>query len=407
MRLILYTGKGGVGKTSVAAATALRSAQLGYRTIIFSTDPAHSLADSFDVPLAPEPVPIAKNLWGQEIDVLSELGKYWNVVQDWLTALMRWQGVDEVVADELAVLPGMDELVGLLYITRYHEQGEYDVVIVDCAPTGETLRLLSFPEMARWYMERIFPMERRAAKMVAPIVRPLFNIPIPDDNVFDSVQHLFSQIEKMKQILTDAENSSVRLVVNAEKMVVKESQRTFTYLNLYGYACDLVVCNRLIPDEVKDSYFSSWKDIQGKHLLFIEECFSPIPIFKAPLFEKEVVGLPMLREMANALFGSEDPTRVFSQGHPHEIETKDGYYVLHLSIPMTEKEDISVIQHGDELVVQAGHHRRNILLPRSLAGLSVGEAKFERDKLKITFQKTGKRRGKNLKTEGSHGRKDV
>ncbi|MBI4199851.1 MAG: ArsA family ATPase [Chloroflexi bacterium] len=386
MRIILYTGKGGVGKTSVAAATALRSADLGYKTIVVSTDVAHSLGDSFDLTLGGEPVPVADNLWGQEVDVLRELDVYWKTVRDWLSAVMRWQGADEVVADEVAILPGMVELVGLLYINRYADQAAYDVVIVDCAPTGETLRLLSFPEMARWYMRRLFPIERRVAAAVRPLVRGVMRVPLPGGDVFDTIQELFHQLEKMRSLLSDGALSSVRLVVNAEKMVVKETQRTFTYLNLYGYNTDLVVCNRLLPDAVGDGFFGSWKASQARYFQLIEESFASVPILRAPLLDREVVGLPTLRELAQGIFGDDDPTRVYHRGRSQEVAKEGSTYVLTLSLPFTTTDDISVTQNRDELIVQAASHRRNILLPASLAGLQVMEANKEGGTLKVRFR---------------------
>jgi len=388
MRIILYTGKGGVGKTVVAAATALRSAELGYKTIVFSTDAAHSLGDAFNMTLSEEPVAVVDNLWAQEIDVLKELDVHWDTVRNWLTALMRWQGVDEVVADELAVLPGMNELVGLLYICRYHDGGQYDVLIVDCAPTGETLRLLSFPETARWYMQRIFPLERRAFSVLNPLLKPILRMPLPDEKVFDSVEFLFKQIERMRDILTNPQISSVRLVVNPEKMVIKETQRTFTYINLYGYFTDVVTCNRLIPEEVNDPYFSYWKENQKEYYKLIEECFSPLPILRVPLMDREVVGLEMLRAMAQALYGDGDPTKHYFQGRPQEIEHVDGSYILKMFLPLVSKEEISVTQNGDELVIQAGHYRRNVLLPHALTGLPVIEAKLEGNELKLKFEES-------------------
>ena len=385
MRIMLYTGKGGVGKTSVAAATALRAADLGYKTVIVSTDTAHSLADCFDVPLGPEPVTIAPRLWGQEVDVLRELEIHWKTVRDWLVALMRWQGADDLVAEEVAILPGMEELVGLLYIAQYAEESDYDLLVVDCAPTGETLRLLSFPETARWYMKRLFPVERFLAQAVGPMARGVLGIPVPGADVFDAVEDLFHRLEKMRAILGDVENSSVRLVVNPERMVIKETQRTFTYLNLYGYRTDLVVCNRVLPDSVGDTFFDAWKVSQARHLQFINECFEPIPIFKAPLMDREVVGLDVLRELAGALFDTRDPAQLFYSGPVQELTKEGAEYSMKIPIPFTALEDISIIRNGAELVVQVGHHRRNIMLPNSLAGLPVTEAKKEREILNLSF----------------------
>lgn len=286
MRVLLYTGKGGVGKTTIAAATALRSAELGYRTIVLSTDAAHSLADSFDIPLSSEPMAIAPNLWGQETEIFKTIETYWSDIRDWMAALMAWRGMEEIIADEMAILPGMDELANLLYVTNYCYSGDYDVIIIDCAPTGDTLRLLGFPEHLHWWMERMFPIGRTATSLVRPFVRPFLDLPLPDDKVFRSAERLFDELVRMRALLTDPEKSSVRLVVNAEKMVIKEAQRTFTYLNLYGYVTDTVICNRLIPEEVADRYFDSWKESQARYYKVIEECFSPLPILTAPLMEQ-------------------------------------------------------------------------------------------------------------------------
>lgn len=385
MRVLLYTGKGGVGKTTVAAATAVKSAELGYRTVVLSTDAAHSLADAFDVPLSGEPKLIAPNLWGQETEMSRTLKTYWSDIQDWMAALMAWRGMEEIIADEMAIVPGMEELANLLYIVNYYYSGDYDVIIVDCAPTGETLRLLSFPEHLRWWMEKLFPIGRTATSVVRPFVRPFLNIPLPGDEVFQSAERLFEELVRMRALLTDPEKASVRIVVNPERMVIKEAQRTFTYLNLYGYTTDLIVCNRLIPEEVSDRYFDSWKESQTRHYQVIEECFAPLPILSVPLLEHEVVGMPMLRVMAQALYGDRDPAQLFYHGQAQDIEKEDGYYVLTLSLPFVTKSDVSLVRNGDELLVQVGSYRRNIILPRTLVGLVVEEAKFEDEGLRIRF----------------------
>ena len=400
MRIILYTGKGGVGKTSVAASTALRAADLGYRTLVMSTDVAHSLADSVDMKLEAEPTKIADNLWGQEIDVLKEMQTHWSIVQDWLAALMQWQGMDEVVAEEVAVLPGMEEMVGLLNITHHYDSGNFDTIIVDCAPTGETLRLLSFPEMARWYMRKLFPIERRVATALGPMARGLFNLPVPDPKVFDSIQDLFQGLERMRSILGDPEKSSVRLVVNPEKMVIRETQRTFTYLNLYGYYTDLIVCNRLIPDTVEDGFFKMWKDSQARYFHLIEEGFAPVPIRVSHLLDREVVGLEPLREMGLTLFGEDDPTSIFYEGSTQTVAREDDGHVMTVNLPFLGREDINLMQHGDELVIQAGQHRRNIVLPRILVDLPVSVARMEGSSLKLKFEdKSPRNRRGNAKTK--------
>ena len=385
MRIILYTGKGGVGKTSVAAATALRAARLGYKTLAMSTDAAHSLGDSFDRPLGGEIVPIVDNLWGQEIDVFRETEAHWGTLENYIKILMAWRGIDEVLAEEMAILPGMEELAGLVHLISYHQQAEYDVIVVDCAPTGETLRLLSFPDVTRWWLHRIFPIQRTAARIARPVLKRVTDLPFPEDEVFEALKDLFEKLDRMREILTDAATCSVRLVLNPEKMVIKESQRTFTYLNLYGYATDLIICNRLIPEDVTDAYFSNWKDSQERYYTLVEEAFSPLPILKAPLMEQEVVGMAMLERFADALYGDSDPTRVYFEGQRQDIRQEDGDYVLTLMLPFSRKEDIQLSQVGDELIVHVGNQKRNLILPRALAGLASEGAKLEGDRLTIRF----------------------
>ncbi len=391
MRVILYMGKGGVGKTSVAAATALRSARLGYRTIILSTDSAHSLADSFDLALGSELRPIVPNLWGQEPEISQSIDTRWGTIQRWMSALLAWRGMDEIVAGEMAILPGMEELANLLYIIDYYRNGEYDVIVVDCAPTGETLRFLAFPEVLHWWMDRMFPIGRRAASLVHPLVSRLTNIPMPDDKVFASIENLFSELDQIRTLLSNQDVTSVRLVVNPEKMVIKEAQRTFTYLNLYGYSTDLIICNRLIPDKVNDQYFNFWKKSQSEYYRVIEEGFAPLPVSTIPLLEREVVGIPMLEIMADALYGKDDPTKVFFRGQIQNFQKEDKHYTLTLPLPFIEKGDISLTRSGDELIVQVGNFKRNIIIPHALAGLTATEARFEGSKLRIQFyQQEGK-----------------
>ncbi|MDI6857509.1 MAG: ArsA family ATPase [Dehalococcoidia bacterium] len=385
MRIILYTGKGGVGKTSVAAATALRAAQLGYRTLALSTDAAHSLGDSFDRPIGAGIVPIADNLWGQELDVFRETEAHWGTLENYIKIVMAWRGVDEVLAEEMAILPGMEELAGLIQLTNYYHENEYDIIIVDCAPTAETLRLLSFPDVTRWWLHRIFPIQRTAARIARPVLKRVTDLPLPEDEVFDAVKNLFDKLDDMREVLSDGNTCSVRLVLNPEKMVIKETQRTYTYLNLYGYRTDLVVCNRLIPQEVVDDYFSEWKDAQEQYYGLVEEAFSPLPILRAPLMEQEVVGMKMLARFAEALYGDDDPTPIQFKGRAQDISQEDGDFVLRLKLPFAEKENIRLTRVADELIVHVGTQKRNIILPRALLALENTSAKLEGDELIIRF----------------------
>ncbi len=386
MRIILYTGKGGVGKTTIAAASALRSADMGRRTLVMSTDTAHSLSDSFDTPLSGEPTQLVPNLWGQETELTTTINKHWSTIWKWVSAILAWRGLGEMMADEMAVLPGMEELSNLLYIIDHAESGEYDTIMVDCAPTGETLRFLSFPEIFTWWMEKLFPIERQAVKLARPLLKSLLSMPVPDEEFFDSIQSLFPQLDSMRTLLTDPEKTSVRLVLNPEKMVIKETQRTFTYLNLYGYFTDLVICNRFIPESVTDHYFDYWKINQEQYYHTIEECFAPLPILTIPLMEQEVVGLDMLRSVADKLYGEHDPIEFFYRGKAQYIEKEDGSYILSFDLPYTSKEEISLMRSGDELIIRIGSYKRNIILPRTLVNLQAKRAKFENQKLVIRFE---------------------
>ncbi len=383
-RIIVYTGKGGVGKTSVAAATAALSAQRGYRTIVISTDIAHSLADSFDRPLGSEPVQIAPNLWGQESDVYYNVRKYWGTIQSYISSVFQWRGLDIVVAEEMTILPGMDELSSLLWIGEHYDKGDYDVIVVDAAPTGETLRLLSLPEAGEWWLEHIFPIQRQAMRIAGPVVRRVVGMPTPDDSVFKAGEELFTRLTHLHEILTDPYRSSVRLVLNLEKMVIKEAQRTFTYFHLFGYPTDLIVVNRVFPAD-EGGFLTRWKDAQARYLPVVQESFAPVPVKTVPMFEQEVVGLDMLYRLGDSLFGELDPTTFFYRGRPYHVERENGDFVLSLELPFTSKEQVKLNRNADELVVQVGSWRRNLILPRVLVGAQTRTAAFEGDTLKIHF----------------------
>ncbi len=393
MRILLYTGKGGVGKTSVSAATAVRCAELGYRTAVLSTDPAHSLGDSFDRHIGSQLIELAPNLWGQEIDLLTQMDQYWGKVQAYLNAVFMWQGMDSMVAEETAILPGMDELASLMQITALAESGTYDVIIIDAAPTGSTLQLLSFPDIARWYIEKIFPFQRKTIQLARPVMKRMTDMPLPGEDVFDSIAELVDYLERMSRLLSDSTKSSMRVVLNPEKMVVKEAQRAYTYLNLYGYSVDAVICNRVFPRTLTDGYFDTWKSTQAQNLQLVHECFQPLPIFEVPLFEQEVLGLPMLAHMAATVFGANpvrgghgDPTHRFYEGKPQDIFRRNGQYVLSLSLPLVARDEIELHRSVvDELVIRIGNWKRNVSLPTGLARLDISGAKYEEDRLNIFF----------------------
>jgi len=392
MRIILYTGKGGVGKTSISAATGVRSAELGYRTLILSTDTAHSLSDSFNKRIGKNHVKLIDRLYAQEIDVNNELVQNWGKIQDFVVKFLKKQGFEDFMAQEFSIFPGMEELFSLLVLQKYQEEASFDVAIIDCAPTGSTIRMLSFPDIIQWYMERFFHIERKIVKAVRPVAERIAKFPLPTDDVYSSVEELYLKVHEIKEILTGSESSTIRLVCNPEKMVIKESQRVYTYLNLFGFLVDGVVMNRIIPNEVRDSYFGQWKKSQKRYLEEANDSFQPIPIFHCSLFNREIVGVKLLAEMARDIFGEEDPTRVFFREKPMVIENRNGDYVLSLRLPFTEKKELDMWVKGDELILTIGNIKRNIFLPRSLSSLKVRGAKFEDDRLIVTFCRKERRR---------------
>jgi arsenite/tail-anchored protein-transporting ATPase len=387
LRTILYTGKGGVGKTSVAAATALKASLAGKKVLVMSTDPAHSLADVFDTTIGPDPREMAQGLWAQEIDHTSMIEDNWSEIQGYMTTLFEWQGADTLAAEELAMLPGMDELFGLLMVRRHNREGRYDALILDAAPTGETLKLLSLPDHMSWYVEKIFPIQRRAAKLVRPFASRARSLPpLPEDSVFAAGQRFYRAIASVEEILTDRESATVRLVLNAEKMVIAEARRAYTYLNLYDYGVDALVVNRLLPESVSDPYFARWHDAQARHMRTIEESFDPIPILTARLFDREMFGLEALGALAEDVFEDVEPLGVLFRGATHDIvKNGDGYDVV-FHLPLAQKRNVDLSKKGAELLVKVGNYRRNILLPDALARLPAAGASFEGGSLKVRLK---------------------
>jgi arsenite/tail-anchored protein-transporting ATPase len=386
VRTILYTGKGGVGKTSVAACTARSCAAAGMRTLVVSTDPAHSLSDSLGIELAGEPQPAGERLWGQEVDAQQEMERHWSGVQDWLGELFMERGLDRISAEELTVPPGMDELFSLLRLRSQHESGEWDAIIVDCAPTGETLRLLSFPDVARWWIEKVFPIERQILAAARPLARSLLDIPLPTQAVFADIQRLSQSLIAMNEILRDRERCTIRLVMNPDKMVIGEAMRTFTYLNLYGYLTDAVIVNRIFPAEVGE-YFAGWRQVQEEHLELVRSAFSPVPVLCAPYFREEVVGAEMLDRLARALFesGGHDPAAVLYDTLTQELQVSEDEARLRLALPFASKGDISLKKIGLELIVGVDGHKRTIILPSALASFQPRAATFADGALEVTF----------------------
>lgn len=389
MRVILMTGKGGVGKTSVAAATGMRCAELGYRTLVLSTDPAHSLADSFDLELGHEPIAVRSNLWGSELDALMELESNWGAVKRYITQVLQARGLEGVQAEELAILPGMDEIFSLVRMKRHYDENEFDVLIIDSAPTGTALRLLSLPEVSGWYMRRFYKPLQKMSVVLRPIVEPFFKpiagFSLPNQEVMEAPYEFYEQIEALEKVLTDNTQTSVRLVTNPEKMVIKESLRAHAYLSLYNVATDLVIANRIIPEEVSDPFFKRWKENQQQYRQEIHQNFHPLPVKEVPLYPEEMCGLAALERLKETLYADEDPTQTYYKETTLRVVQEQNQYSLELYLPGIPKSKVELSKSADELNIRIGNHRRNLVLPQALAALQPTGAKMEEDYLKIKF----------------------
>jgi arsenite-transporting ATPase len=393
MRIILHAGKGGVGKTSISAATGLELARRGYKTLVMSVDPAHSLSDSFDMDrrlMDHSQGRIAKvrnNLWIQEVDIQEEIQRHWQEVHRYISALLNVSGLSDVLAEEMAIFPGMEEVSSLLYINQYIREKRFDTILLDCAPTGEALRFVSIPTTLEWYMQKIFTAQRRVARVVRPMLSQLTSIPLPGDEYFGNIESLYTQLKGIDRMLVDPRVTTVRLITNPEKMVVKETQRAFMYFCLYGMAVDAVIVNRIIPNEVKDNFFAAWKSLQERHVADVEEMFAPIPVWKLQLFDSEVLGVRELDRLAKALYCSLDPAGVYFEESPYRFAKADGVYQLRMKLPFVEARDVDLFQHGDELIVRLGNYKRHVALPQRFANRPTLGAKIEGTDLVISFGK--------------------
>ena len=393
MRIIFYTGKGGVGKTTIAAATGMKLAQLGYRTIVISLDVAHSLRDAFDSDAAADTliqtekqIPVGENLWIQEINIQEAIAEYWDEVYNYIRSLLNRSGLETLVAEEIAVFPGMEEICALLYINQYVREKTYDVIILDCAPTGESLRFVSIPTTLEWYMNRIFKLERNLAKVAGPVIERVSNVPLPRDTYFQNIQDLFDKLEGIDGVLTDPKITTVRLVTNPEKIVIKETQRAFMYFCLYGLCIDAVIINRIFPEGVDADYFQLWKQTQRHYIQEASHYFSDVPIWKVNLFSDEIIGKAGLQQLADSLYTDINPAERFSERRPYQFQERNGIYQLTMRLPFLTKKDIELTKHGDELIVTIGGFKRHVALPRSLANRRTTGAKLSGEQLVITFE---------------------
>jgi len=392
MRIIFFAGKGGVGKTSVAAATGTMAAESGHRTVIMSLDIAHSLSDIFDLDKDlldlnhGQPIKIKENLYIQELDIQEEIHRYWGDIHKYLSSLLHTTGMDEVLAEELAILPGMEEVSLLLYINQYVRDKEYDVILLDCAPTGESLRFISIPTTLEWYMNKLFKMERTLAKYVRPVAKRIVDFPLPEDDYFQAIENLFERLKGVDRVLADPEVTTVRLVTNPEKIVLKETQRAFMYFCLYKMNIDAIIMNRILPENLKDTYFKEWIKGQKHYVEEAQEYFNPVPIFPVNLFSGEVLGYENLKKLAVQIYGKKNPLERFFNEEPYSLVKEDGNYRLRLKLPFILKKDIDLSKTYDELIIRIGGFKRHVLLPRPVASLNPAKAVMEGQYLDILFE---------------------
>lgn len=385
MRIILYTGKGGVGKTSISAATACSIASNGQKVLVMSTDPAHSLSDSFGVNLGNEPVEIIKNLYAMEIDTVEENEKMWGNLKDYIKKLLSVKSERTIETEELLVFPGFEELMSLIKIKEIDDEGKYDVLIVDCAPTGETMSLLKFPDLFKWWMEKIFPMKKKGAKVAKPIVEKTMKIPMPSDDEFNDIENLYYKIEELHNIMSDKEKVSMRIVTTPEKIVVKEAKRSFSYLHLFDYNVDGIVINKIMPKEGSKGYFEKWSNLQEKAIEDINDSFKGIPIFKVNLMNSELRDTYILDKVGKNIYGDLDPSKVLFNEKIFEIYKKDDVDILSIRMPFVNKEELNLLQNGDEISISIKNEKRVLSLPKKLLGKDIIGAKYDNGRLNIKF----------------------
>ena len=384
MRILLFSGKGGVGKTSLAAATGLELSRLGYRTLVMSVDPAHSLADAFDLGTSlfhgqtGDPYAINDHLAIHEVNIQKEIKRHWKEISSYVVSVLRTTGISDVEAEELAILPGMEELSAMMWVNQFRREQLYDVIVLDCAPTAESMRFVSMPTTLEWYMKHIFPFQRGIIRAVRPIANRVSPVELPTEGYFSNIQQLFAKLDGIAELLEDPAQTSVRLVTNPERMVLRETQRAFVYFSLHGLTVDSVIVNRVLPQAVTDAWFQEWRASQARVLEEIDAYFAPVPVKRVPLFTHEVLGRERLEELARALYAAgEDPARVERTEAPYTFTKHDGHYEVKLRLPFAAKGEVGLFKKGDELVVEIGTLRRHIGLPTSMAGLAPARATLE------------------------------
>ena len=393
MRILLFSGKGGVGKTSLAAATGLQLSRLGYRTLVMSVDPAHSLADAFDLETSlfqektNDPYPIDPQLSILEVNIQKEIKRHWREISLYVISVLRTTGISDVEAEELAILPGMEELSAMMYVNQFRRESRYDVIVLDCAPTAESMRFVSMPTTLEWYMKHVFPFQRGLLKAVRPVANRISPVELPTDQYFANVQDLFGRLDGISELLEDATVTSVRLVTNPEKMVLRETQRAFVYFSLHGLTVDGIIVNRVLPPAITDAWFEEWRASQAKILHEIDEYFAPVVVKRVPLFTHEVLGRERLDDLASVLYGEkEDPAAVSRTEAPFTFVKRNAHYEVRLRLPFAVKGEVGLFKKGDELVVEIGTLRRHIGLPTSMSALTPTRATLQNKILTVEMR---------------------
>jgi len=362
MRIILFTGKGGVGKTTIAAATGLKSALEGKKTLIISTDPAHSLSDSFNIQLGPEPTLIAPNLYGQELDVYYSMRKYWGNLRELMVTLFRWQGLDSILAEELSAIPGMEEGAAFMWIEKYYSEKAFETIVIDSAPTGETLTLLTLPQVTQWWVTKTFPFQKFAIKTIGAGIRRTTGVPL--DKGYEELEFMFKKLENIQKVFANPDITSIRIVTNPEKMVINESKRAYTYLQLYGYNIDAVIINRILPETSSSDFMYQYTQKQADYITEIVETFSPIPIFKLKHQGHEIFGVELLKSISQDIYGDHNPNDIFFKETTYKIKHTKGKYEIQLKLPHLNTQSFKLNKYGDEIVLELGNRRKNFYLPR-------------------------------------------
>ncbi|MDR3554861.1 MAG: TRC40/GET3/ArsA family transport-energizing ATPase [Syntrophobacteraceae bacterium] len=391
MRILLYAGKGGVGKTSVAAATGVLASRLGINTLVMSLDPAHSLCDAFDLDRTlmdknrGAPITVREGLAIQELDVHEEISKYWGEVHKYITVLLSASGIEDILAEELAILPGMEEVAALLYVNQYAKEHTYDLIVLDCAPTAESVRFVSLPKTLEWYMKKIFRVERKLMRYMRPVAKKIYDVPLPEDEYFASIESLFHRLQGVDSLLTDPEITSVRLVTNLEKMVLRETQRAFMFFSLHQLSIDAVIVNRVFPEEAQGGFMAAWQKSQKEYMDLAKSFFDPVPLLQVPFYSSEILGQNALGDLGHQLYKERNPADIFYTRRTCEFSSDNGRYTAKIHLPFTEKAEVELSKIGEELILRIGNIKRNVILPRAFVSLQPGKARLIDDCLEIDF----------------------